>query len=116
MKKMIKVAAVVLLVLMVVAIPMYQVYALAPGDINTNATTNTTEIVSIGEKIVSLIRVIGTIISVGVLIILGIKYMMGSPENQADYKKSMIPYLVGAVILFAATWIATAIYNFASGI
>jgi len=34
--------------------------------------------------------------------ILGLKYMLGSTEERASYKKSMIPYIVGAVLLFAA--------------
>ena len=31
---------------------------------------------------------------------LGIKYMLGSAEEKAEYKKDMIPYLVGAFLLF----------------
>ncbi|MCI8621854.1 MAG: hypothetical protein HFJ50_09445 [Clostridia bacterium] len=34
--------------------------------------------------------------------ILGIKYMMGSLEQRATYKKSMLPLLIGAVLLFSA--------------
>ena len=34
---------------------------------------------------------------------MGIKYMLGSVEEKADYKKDMIPYLIGAVLLFAIT-------------
>ena len=48
--------------------------------------------------------------------VLGIKYMMGSAEEKAEYKKTMIPYVVGAILIFAATTIANAVFNFASGI
>lgn len=34
--------------------------------------------------------------------ILGIKYMMGSAEERANYKRSMIPFVIGAILLFAA--------------
>ena len=34
--------------------------------------------------------------------ILGIKYMMGSLEQRAGYKKSMLPLLIGAILLFSA--------------
>jgi len=47
--------------------------------------------------------------------VLGIKYMMGSAEEKAEYKKTMIPYIIGAILLFAATTIANAIYTFANG-
>ena len=51
--------------------------------------------------------------AVGILMVLGIKYMMGSAEEKAEYKKTMIPYLIGAVLLFAAVNLATYIYGIA---
>jgi hypothetical protein len=42
--------------------------------------------------------------------------MMGSAEEKADYKKSMIPYLVGAVLVFAASTIAGVVYDMATAI
>ncbi len=51
--------------------------------------------------------------AIGVLIItiFGIKYMMGSLEEKAEYKKTMIPFIVGAVVLFAAPQIAKLIFS-----
>ena len=86
-----------------------------PNSIKAD-TTNTTGIQNLGSKIMGIIQVIGTIVSVVILIVLGIKYMMGSAEEKAEYKKTMIPYLVGAILIFAATQIATIIYNFAGSI
>ena len=48
--------------------------------------------------------------------VIGIKYMMGSAEEKAEYKKTMIPYLVGAVILFAAVNIAGVVVSMANKI
>ena len=46
--------------------------------------------------------------------ILGIKYMLGSLEERASYKRSMLPYIVGAVLLFGGVNITSALYsNFA---
>ena len=45
--------------------------------------------------------------------VLGIKYMVGSAEEKASYKKTMMPYIVGAILLFGATTVATAIFEFA---
>lgn len=59
--------------------------------------------------------IIGTIVTVGVIIsvvtmgTLGIKYMLGSASEKAEYKKSMIPYLIGAVLLFSTSIIVNII-------
>ena len=50
--------------------------------------------------------------SVIVLIILGLKYMMGSVEEKAAYKKTLLPYVIGAALVFAASAIAGIIYSF----
>ena len=68
-----------------------------------------------GEKIIGAIQAIGTITSVVILVILGIKYMLGSAEERAEYKKSMIPYLIGAILLFATPKIVGAIYTVLNG-
>ena len=69
-----------------------------------------------GGKILGIIRIIGTIVSVAMIMILGIKYMMGSADQKAEYRKSMLPYLVGAILIFAASNITDAIYNWAKGL
>lgn len=61
------------------------------------------KIQTIGNMIIGGIQFIGSIVSVIVLIIIGIKYMIGSVEEKAEYKQSMVPYLIGAVMLFALT-------------
>ena len=43
--------------------------------------------------------------------VIGIKYMMGSLEERASYKKSMLPYVIGAIMLFAAVNLTAFIYN-----
>lgn len=66
---------------------------------------------TIGGKVIGIIQVIGNVLAVGMLIVLGIKYMLGSAEDKAEYKKSMIPYLVGAVLIFAGANLANVIYE-----
>ena len=48
--------------------------------------------------------------------VIGIKYMMGSAEEKAEYKKTMLPYLIGAIILFAAVNIASYVVSIAQTI
>ena len=58
---------------------------------------------------------VGLVLAVIIGIILGIQFMTGSVEQKAEYKKTMIPYLVGAILIFAATTIANVVYQFATG-
>lgn len=60
----------------------------------------------VGKTVLGVVQAAGVVISVIILVVLGIKYMLGSAEEKAEYKKSMIPYIVGAVIIFAAAAIA----------
>ena len=79
-------------------------------------TENTGDITKVGNKIMGILQVVGVLIAVIILMVLGIKYMMGSAEEKAEYKKTMIPYIVGAILIFAVATIANAIYNFVSKI
>ena len=88
-----------------------------PGDVNTSKSLNgMNKVENAGEGIIGAIRTVGMLVSVGILMVLGIKYMMGSAEEKASYKKTMMPYLVGAVLIFGASVIAQAVFEFASGL
>ena len=67
------------------------------GDIDSSDADKVEEKVG---TILSVITNIGILLSVIMPAILGIKYMLGSVEEKAEYKRDMIPYLVGAVLLF----------------
>lgn len=76
----------------------------------------TEELKDIGGQIVGIIQVVGTMVSVGMMIIIGIKYVMGSAEERAGYKKTLFPYIIGAVLIFGATNLAQIIYTWAKAI
>ena len=61
--------------------------------------------------ILGAVQAVGSAAAVIVLVIVGIRYMTGSVEEKAEYKKTMIPYVVGAVLVFAASNVAMIIYN-----
>lgn len=69
------------------------------------------ELESVGEIILGVITVIGYALSIIILIAMGIKYMMGSVEEKASYKKTMIPYAIGCLLLVAAPMIANVVYD-----
>ena len=62
-------------------------------------------------KIIGFLQWAGVIAGVVIIAIFGIKYMMGSLEEKAEYKKTMIPFIVGAVVLIAAPQIAKLIFS-----
>lgn len=64
---------------------------------------NADKITDIGNDIIGILQIIGTILSVVVLVVIGIKYMLGSVEERAEYKKTMWPYLLGAILVFSIT-------------
>lgn len=79
----------------------------------TGNSKDTSEIELIGNKSIQIVSTIGSIISVIVIVVLGIKYIMGSVEEKASYKKTLIPFLIGAIFIFAASSIASIFYNIA---
>ena len=70
--------------------------------INPNTSGVKQEVRDAGNKVLGYIQVVGTFIAVGVLMYLGIKYMTASANEKADVKKSIIPYIIGCVVLLAA--------------
>ncbi len=64
-----------------------------------------------GATILNIIVTVGVVISVVMFMILGIKYMLGSIEEKAEYKKTMIPMIIGTGLLFTATTIVGIIGN-----
>ncbi len=87
-----------------------------PSAYTGNSDANVTKINNLGQDIISIVATIGSIVSVIVLVVLGIKYMMGSAEEKAEYKKTLLPYIIGAALVFAASTIASVVFNFASSI
>lgn len=63
------------------------------------------------STIVGAITIVGIVVSITMVMILGIRYMIGSVEEKAEYKKTMIPMLIGAILLFASSTIVSIIYQ-----
>ncbi len=93
------------------------VTSINPTDYMPSASPdNADKLADIGNTIIGVVQVIGSIVSVAVLAILGIKYMIGSAEERAEYKKSMKPYIIGAIMVFSITNILVIILKIARGL
>lgn len=109
-KKLVKILNLVILAVILVSI-FGNVYAV--NDPSALTGTDTDKFNTFGKKIIGGIQAVGSLVAVGILVVLGVKYMLGSAEEKAEYKKTMIPYIVGAILVFSAANIAGFIYNFA---
>lgn len=83
----------------------------SPGDFGRGVKVSS-DFDSPMRTIMGAVQGIGIGVAVIILVVLGIRYMMGSAEEKAEYKKTMIPYVVGAVLIGAASTIANAVYTF----
>lgn len=120
MKKSIKVISTLLLAIMLVTSIAGTVLAVDPNTVlnglNGNGNVQTNDLTKVGNNIVTIIQVVGIVIAVIVLLVIGIKYMMGSASEKAEYKKTMIPYIVGAVLIFAGTSLIRVIYSLSTSV
>lgn len=114
MKKIMKTFILTILMLFTLSINCFN-FAVTPNDFKAVDIDDSDKLVNAGSEIVSYIVYIGSFISLGMIIVLGIKYMMGSVEERAQYKKSMIPYFVGAICLFGASMITQIVYKIFTG-
>ena len=105
MKKAIKVISVLMLVLMMVSV-VTPVFATGTdiGGITVTPDYKDTDGKTTGtlNTVLGMIKYLGVFLAVGILMFLGIKYMLGSASEKAEYKKTMIPFVVGVVLLFSA--------------
>lgn len=98
-----KAVVAVILAIITIALCVTPVFATQIGGVDVNVDTGAADALNgTGAKVLGYIRVVGTFIAVGVLMFLGIKYMTSSPSEKPDIKKSIIPYIVGAIILLLA--------------
>jgi len=67
--------------------------------------------IDIGNVVVGVIRTVGEAIAVVMLSIIGLRYVMGSVEEKAEYKQTMWPYILGAVLIFAGAALTNIIYE-----
>lgn len=108
MKKSIKILSVLMMAIMMV---MTVTPVFASNQITPIEPTNTGNILQLAGKILGFLQWIALIGGTIIIAILGIKYMMGSLEERADYKKSFIPLIVGIIVVMGAVTIANLIVN-----
>lgn len=84
-----------------------------PGTVDKRDASTLFEI---GEKAMGTIRNIAVIVAVVTIAIIGLRYMFGSVDQKAEYKATMLPWLIGAILVLSITTIIDLIQNLASNL
>lgn len=84
-----------------------------PGEIKNDKDLGDadTQMETIGTRIFTAVSNVGIVASVVVIAIIGVKYMLGSVDEKAKYKETLMPYLIGAFLVFGASTIGKIVYN-----
>jgi preprotein translocase subunit SecG len=67
--------------------------------------------IEMAGKILRIVRTLGVVAAMVVLSIIGLKYMLASLDEKANYKENMIPYIVGCALLVLCTTLPSIIYS-----
>ena len=73
--------------------------------------TGGTTVIEKTNAVMKVISVIGAIVSVIALMVLGIKFMFGSIEQRAEYKKIFLPYILGTILIFTIPTLIRITFN-----
>ena len=116
MNKTIKILAILAIAILVVSFMTTNIFAASDVlDKLTNdveaANVDTSKISTTAGKVIKAIRNFAIIASVVILVILGIKYMIGSVEQKAEYQKNFVPLIIGIVLVVGATSIASFLFG-----
>lgn len=113
MKKTINIFLIMAIVVIIMSV-FNQVFAVIdpndyqPGEMTGNDSKT---IVAKASIILGAIRNISVVVSVIILMVIGFKYIIGSVEQKANYKQTMVPYIIGCIMAVAGTTIVSFIYN-----
>lgn len=120
---------IVLLVVAIMAISTLSQVVLAANEVTQNTSLSVTQFDNKGDKtgasssiqsiigaFITIVQVVGTGVAIIMLVVLAIKYISAAPSDKAEIKKHAVVYVVGAIVLFAASGILGIIKNFAGNI
>lgn len=81
-----------------------------------DTTGDNTKFIEIGNLVIGTMRVVGTVVAVIAIMIIGLRYMFASLAERATYKETMIPYIIGAIMVFTIPHVLGIIYDLVKGI
>lgn len=114
--KYIKILSILIITILTISIPIITNadIDINPGDYEPGAIEEADQYIKKANIIIGIIQAVGSITAVVTLIIVGIKYMIAGTEEKAEYKSTMILYVVGCIMMLGIANIVAFIYNFAN--
>ena len=112
--KMITVLTLVLAVLFSATALLNGVYATSYPDISPVGSGADSSLTNIAGMFLSVAQIIGAAVAVVMLIVLAIKYLSAAPNDKAQIKQHAVVYIVGAIVLFAASALLGLLKSFVS--
>ncbi len=128
MKNTIKfISILIIMTLLLNIIPLYSNAEISIDDIHSSAQeflnkgqnpSDKTSTISVSDMkkellpIAEILTIIGTGVLVICTVIIGIKYMVASPDEQAKLKKQMVGLVVATIVIFGAYGIWKMLYEF----
>ena len=124
MTKVMKVVVVAIIAALLILSLSTEVSALKFNEINeSTVTVNASDTTGAADSLnriigsaITVVQVVGVGVAIIMLIVLAIKYISAAPGDKADIKKHAVVYVVGAVVLFAASGILGIVKNFAGNV
>lgn len=111
-KNIISLIAIVMLVLVSLSNQVYAVdeivnsgsdfLKVGKNEYNSNSPINETALQDTSNKIYNIFFAIAVVIAIAVGMIIGIQFVMGSVDEKAKIKETLVPYVVGCVVIFSA--------------
>lgn len=99
-------------------VPIISKATIDPNDFQPGnpSQADVTKIANIANPIIGTIKVAGIVIAVIILTIIGIKFMTGSIEEKAEYKKVLPGYFIGAIMVVAISQFIAVIIDIVTNI
>jgi type IV secretory pathway VirB2 component (pilin) len=118
MKKSMKILAILAIMMICMGVVANNVFAASNILTQIESATNSADVSAATDKVmpkvgqvIKMIRNFAVIAGVIIIIILGLKYMMGSVEEKSGYQKTFVPLIVGIILVMAATTIASFLFG-----
>ena len=67
---------------------------------------------NLGNVILGIIQYVSIGVASIAAIVLGIKYMYSSPEDKAEIKKKLVPFIIGGILVFGAVQLVKIVETF----
>lgn len=120
-KKVIKIINVILFMLVIIFSLSQVVHAeeidptkVVPNNLKVSDGTNT--LYKLGNSIVGIIQYVAVGVSIVATLLLAIRYMYSAPDDRAEIKKKLIPFIIGGVLVFGAVQLVKLAENIANSI